>query len=459
MKNILKYILIYFITVIILFTALTLTTKIPKELIIDNLKESAKYYRRKDGIQRKSLAREYESLHYYADSMLLNIMYFADSNRPAESAMEAKYYEKRFYDSNGDFVDAIQKNKEANEQYIRYWHGSLSILRPLMLMLNIEQIYTLTNITFWILFIALIILLLKKYKTLAIVFIIASAMCTLHITPNCIEYIWTVLIMLIVSIISLIIEKKGNKNLYVLYFISGIITCYLDFLSTETLTVLVPVILVILIRYKENRIENWKDVFKFLVTSGALWFVGYSLTWVAKWILASLILKTNALEYVKDNAMNRINWNSEIRITFRTYVEGFMKNITKIYPLNKVLSNKRIIAAFALIAEIVILLKIISIAVLKNKKEKTSKEGYIKFALLLIALIPYLRYSVLLNHSYCHSFFTFRAQLPSLIAISFIIIYSIDKKIRQNIVLKLNKIVKREKNNETNRNEHINSST
>lgn len=458
-KNILKYILIYVIAVIILFTTLTLTTKIPKELIIDNLKESAEYYKGKAGIQRKSLNREYETLHYYADSMLLNIMCFTDSANSAESSMEAKFYKHRFYDSNGDFVDVIEKGKKANEQYIRYWHGSLSILRPLMTVLNIEQIYTFTNITFWILFIALIVLLLKKYKTLAIVFIISSAMCSLHITPKCLEYIWTVLIMLIVSIISLLIEKKGNKSLYVMYFISGIITCYLDFLSTETLTILVPTLLVILVRYKENRLQNWKDVFKFLITSGALWFTGYSLMWVAKWILASLILKINAFEYVKDNAMVRINWNSERIITYKTYLEVIIKNIIKIYPLNKILYNKRLLAVLALIVELIFTFKIISIAILKKKKEKSSKEAYIKLALLLIAIIPYLRYMVLLNHSYYHSFFTFRAQLPSLIAISFIIIYSVDKNIRQNIVLKLNKIVKKEKNNETNRIEHTNSST
>lgn len=458
-KNILKYILIYIITVITLFSALVLTTKIPKELIIDNLKESAEYYKTKNGIQRKSLSREYETLHYYADSMLLNIMYFADSENSAESSMEAKFYKQRFYDSNGDFVDAIEKDKKANEQYIRYWHGSLSVLRPLMLVLNIEQIYTLTNITFWILFIALIVLLLKKYKTLAIVFLISSVMCTLYITPKCIEYIWTVLIMLITSIISLLIEKKGNKNLYVMYFISGIITCYLDFLSTETITVLVPVLLVILVRYKENRIGNWKDVLKILVTSGILWFIAYSLMWVAKWILASMILNINALEYVKDNAMARINWNSEKIITYKTYLETFTKNIIKIYPLNKVTNNRSMLAIFALIIEIIAIFRVASLAIIKRKKEKSSKEGYIKFILLFIAIIPYLRYMILLNHSYFHSFFTFRAQLPSLIALSFIIIYSIDKKIRQSIILKLNKIIKKEKNNGRNRIEHTNPST
>lgn len=458
-KNIIKYLLIYIIAVIILFTTLVLTNKIPQKFIIDNLKESVEYYKTKSGIQRRGLNRESETLHYYADSMLLNIMYFIDTDNATESVMEAKFYKYRFYDSNGDFIDAIEKNKETNSQYIRYWHGSLSVLRPLMTVLNIEQIYIVFNIIFWILFILLLVILLKKYKTLAIVFIISSAMIMLHITPNCIEYIWTVLIMLITSIISLLIEKKGNKKLYAMYFLSGIITCYLDFLSTETLTILVPVLLVILVRYKEERINGLKDVCKFLIISGLLWFAGYSLMWFAKWILASIVLNIDAMEYVKDNAMTRINWNSKREITFNMYLKTLYKNIIKIYPLNKAFDNKNIIAVFALILEIVILLKFISIAVQKIKKDKISKEGYIKVVLLLIATIPYLRYIVLLNHSYYHSFFTFRAQLPSLIAIIFIMIYSIDKKIRQNMFFKLDKILGKEKNNGTNKINNTNSST
>lgn len=458
-KNIIKYLLIYIIAVIILFTTLVLTNKIPQKFIIDNLKESVEYYKTKSGIQRRGLNRESETLHYYADSMLLNIMYFIDTDNATESVMEAKFYKYRFYDSNGDFIDAIEKNKETNSQYIRYWHGSLSVLRPLMTVLNIEQIYIVFNIIFWILFILLLVILLKKYKTLAIVFIISSAMIMLHITPNCIEYIWTVLIMLIISIISLLIEKKGNKKLYAMYFLSGIITCYLDFLSTETLTILLPVLLVILVRYKEERINGLKDVCKFLIISGLLWFAGYSLMWVTKWILASIILNIDAMEYVKDNAMTRINWNSKREITINMYLKTLYKNIIKIYPLNKALDNKKIIAVLALIFEIVILLKIISMAVQKIKKDKISKEGYIKVVLLLIATIPYLRYIVLLNHSYYHSFFTFRAQLPSLIAIIFIMIYSIDKKIRQNMFFKLDKILGKEKNNGTNKINNTNSST
>ncbi len=441
-KNTLKYILIYFIVVVTLFSALVLTTKIPKKTIIGNLEESAKYYDGLSGIQMKSLKYEHLALHYYADSMLLNIMYFTEADNAAQSVMEAKFYKERFYDSNRDFIDTIEEKKEANEQYIRYWHGSLSILRPLMTILNIGEIYTLFNIVFCVLFAILMVILFRKYKLLSLSFLIASAMLTLYVTPNCIEYIWTVLIMLITSIISLLIEKKGNKNLYITYFISGIITCYLDFLCTETLTILVSILLVILVRYKENRVENNKEIIKFLIASGALWFSGYSLMWFTKWILASVILNINAFEYVKDNAMLRINWNSERTLTFDMYIQTLLKNIKNIYPLNKVTKIKSLMAIFALIIEISIVLRFISIAVLKKEKREKSKEGYIKFTLLLIAIIPYIRYLVLLNHSYCHSFFTYRAQLPSLIAIFFIIIYSVDRKVRDNIILKLKRFVK-----------------
>lgn len=328
LKNILKYILIYVITVSILFGALVITSKIPKEWIYNNLKESAEYYRNLPGITRKSTTKENEMLHYYADSMLLNIMYHIDSDHPVTSSMEARFYKKCMYDSNEDFVETMDENREANEQYIRYWHGSLSVLRPLMTVLNIEQIYILNNVVFWALLIALVIILFKKYKALALAFILASIMVKIYIVPNCIEYMWTVAIMLIVSIISFLIEKKGNKNLYILYFITGIITCYFDFLSTETLTILIPVILTLLVRYKENRIAGFKEGFKFVFTSCVLWFLSYSLMWFAKWILASVILKINAFEYVKDNALLRMNLKANKPLGFGMFKASPLLNMT-----------------------------------------------------------------------------------------------------------------------------------
>ena len=53
-----------------------------------------------------------------------------------------------------------------------------------------------------------------------------------------------------------------------------------------------------------------------------------------------------------------------------------------------------------------------------------------KYMLLMIILgvIPYIRYIVLSNHSLRHSFFTFRSQLPTIMCIILIFINCSDKK-------------------------------
>ena len=351
----------------------------------------------------------------------------------------------------------MDKNFESNEQYIRYWHGSLSILRPLTVIFNVNQIYIIMKVIFWILVAILVVILFKKYKTLAIVLMIAGAILSFYMTPTCFEYTWTVLIALIVSIISLLIEKMGNSKLYLMYFITGILTCYFDFLSTETLTILIPVLLTLLVRYKDNRIKNFKEGIKFIVISCSLWFISYALMWLTKWVLASIILKINAFSYVKDNALLRLNLpnaiqnemsdiqnsSNNILQKLKTINESagriktkdiLLQNISKVWPL-RLLTNKNktwIVLTSAFVVTLLIL-TIMKLIVYLKKKDLNYKKDNIKIRglLLLIAIIPYVRYIVMGNHSYYHSFFTYRAQLPSIIAIIFIIIYTIKRDIEK----------------------------
>lgn len=57
----------------------------------------------------------------------------------------------------------------------------------------------------------------------------------------------------------------------------------------------------------------------------------------------------------------------------------------------------------------------------KKKIEEVSK------ILLLIALIPYIRYLVMSNHSYSHYWFTFRAQISSVMALLLAVAVNLDK--------------------------------
>ena len=74
MKNTIKYIIIFLITICVLIALLVLSALIPKNIIINNLNKSSEYLKTVRGINRRTISKDYETIHYYADSILLNII-------------------------------------------------------------------------------------------------------------------------------------------------------------------------------------------------------------------------------------------------------------------------------------------------------------------------------------------------------------------------------------------------
>ena len=344
--------------------------------------------------------------------------------------MEAKYFSpdyNRFLTI--DFKKMIDENKKANTQYMRYWHGSMSIIRPLLIFFNITQIYTINAVILTILAIILLIMLLKtKIKELVIAYIVGLIMCSVIIVPFCLEYFWTFLIMFIVSIIAIILNKK-EKNLNAMFMITGICTCYFDFLTTEIITLLVPIIIILTIRYNQNKMTNFKSGLKFLFISTLFWVLGYVGMWLMKWILASIILKVNALDYVINAMKYRINGTGykHPRNALKSRPDLPLKvitlNINTLFPLdilNRLNLTKILLICIIIIEGIII-------------RKKDIKKLWFSGLLLLIALTPYIRYAILSNHSYIHYFFTFRSQIISIMAIILAIIYSIDKSMFKKV--------------------------
>lgn len=410
MKKILEYLLVFIMTLIILFFGLALTAKIPKTKIEENLKKSASYLEKNSGFKRVQPGREYTYLHLYADSVILNIINCIDTNKPIESIMWANYYETIKMDINNDFIEVVQENKEPNQQYIRYWHGSMLILRPLLVFLSLEQIYKVNYISITVLALILLIIIWKRSKKLAIAYLLSMIMIAFPIVGMCLEYVWTFYIMLISSIIAINIKKE--KNLYKLFLVTGMITCFLDFLTTEIITLFVPLILILGIKKEKNEIINFKDAVKLFFKSCVLWFIGYAGMWISKWILASLILNINAIDYVKDQALLRMNGLQGLNSAKEMYIGAITNNWHTLYPINIVKKTSELWWMLGGLVTFFIL-------IIDWKKIKNNKESLI---MLIIAVMPYLRYLVLANHSYRHSFFTFRSQMISIMALTYFIL-------------------------------------
>ena len=132
--------------------------------------------------------------------------------------------------------------------------------------------------------------------------------------------------------------------------------------------------------------------------------------------MASAILKINAFDYVKDNLMLRINWNGKYDTDSGLIRKAILLNLRTLYPINTL----KIKSVYILIFSVLGLAVILQAINLINKRN-----NWINYLLCIIGIIPYIRFSFLLNHSYNHYFFTFRAQLPTIIALLSIILINI----------------------------------
>lgn len=414
-RIIIKYLIVLIFTILILLLLLIMSVKIiPKEKIEENVIKSANVLDSFVDVKRTSMVNRYGDLHIYADEILLNIIYCMDTNEPLKCILLSRYYENLL---GPNLRKAIEEKSNGNTEYMRYWHGSMLIIRPLLSLFDIEQIYyIMAFIVFMLLIIFLISLILKKCYALIIIFMIGIVFTASWYVPFCLEYVWTYLIMFIVTIIAMHIENKNNANekINMLMFVSGIMTCFFDFLTTEVLTVLIPIICIFYMRcckHKGNDIyREMKNTFKWL----CLWGMGYISMWGVKWLLDAIVLQVNVWDFVKDRAMLRINDGKYGIELLQMINETIKKNFFTLNIVNKV-SHATTIKVISVISAFIILG--IIYLILKKDKETLNKI----FILCFLGTIPYIRYIILPSHSYHHYYFVFRLQLATILSLGLVI--------------------------------------
>ena len=284
-------------------------------------------------------------------------------------------------------------------------------------------------------FAILLFMLLKRSKKLALIYVIAMIVIAFPIVGISVLYSSMFYLMIIASMIAIKIEQKGNDNLYILFFVIGMLTCFFDFLTTELITLYVPILFVLFLRKERDKEFSFKDGITFVVKASIVWAIAYVAMWGAKWLLASIVLKRNAMEYVIDNLKLRINGVEGSISLKRMYSEVISKNFFTLYPLCNMKGRKK---HFRIL--IVLILTFIALIDWKNIKKK-------KYSLLMlmIAIIPYIRFLALVNHSYKHYFFTYRSQIITVIAVSMILVDSLNYDIWFKEIGCKNKKQKKEK--------------
>ena len=385
---------------------LVLAASIPPDLIREKSLESAEYLSGQEifGCVIKDV--EGSRIDKYADAILLNIASHYDPSDPLRSVMLSAYYFTPYQEEKDNFLESVREDKAANRQYLRYWHGSNIIVRPLLTLLSVKQIYVFNGIILVILF-ALYIILCVRYREpvpgagMTVSLILTSV----WFVPLSLEYTWTVQLMLVFSSASLILVRRGKRGAYgILLLIAGMVTNYFDFLTAETLTLLVPLLLILW-----SVPERGRERIGICIDGALSWSAGYVGMWILKWVLASLILGESAMPYVTEHIEERLG--GDLGLNIWQYMTGAVwRNIICLFPVGY--------GAFGAFAAILLLVFAAYRGYVYHVRDLD--RGFILLCV-IIGLIPYIRYLVLHNHSYLHCFFTFRAQAATVLAVIMIL--------------------------------------
>ena len=427
-SSILRHIAVFIITATILILLYLLVALIPRAKIQNNMEESAKYLQKIGAaFPRTTVGINCSRADYYADAVLLNVAYYLDQEHPAESISWARFYSEDAHDWNGMVTDylpvAVEKQPDANQQYLRYWHGSLTIVRPLLISFNLDEIYRILGVVLWTMLGSIIVLLIRKrFVKEAVAFALSMIGVSVWYVPVCLEYLWMFLLMTSTSLIAIILAlKKQYYRMPGIFLSIGMVAAFLDFFTTETITLLIPLMFMFMIWHKQKGgSPDWGVALK----SAALWGIGYVAMWTAKWGFAAIALKTNVMPYVQSSIAEHLGVMDRTPLQL-LWMRSIRRNISNLFTFN-----------YGIIGAILTLLLFFCLVFLPicfnriSLKEKIQKKWVLFY--LMIAAIPFLRFVVIPEHSAVHAWFTYRALAASIMAFILLFYELVDFNFKRN---------------------------
>ncbi len=432
MKNkiFIRYICVFLILIILFATFLTLSSMFSSDKIYNNVKESSSVLleegnRKKIYIPYKDLEMEFDN---FTDALMLNTAYSIDASNPIYSAFVARknyipnvtteIYEdvegelkssskyNGYHNEVGELNDLVNGEKAESFEYARYWHGYLIFLRPLLLIFNITQLRVILTILLIILALTLAFLLFKKTNIIvSIIFLLSLASVEYFYLGFSLQGIFIFLVAVIASIV-LIVRFDKIKNFGLVFFVIGMLTNFLDFLTVPLVTLAVPMCTYFLIFQKQEKDLKLKTEIIEIIKICVLWGIGYGLTWFTKWFLVDILFNKNMISTAIKQVLYRsvgtkeINFAMVLKINIKYIVNELVFSILTVFSF----INFRIL--------------------LCNKTYKLQKNingiELLKRILpyTIVMIMPFVWYFVLQNHSYHHDFFTYRNLLLAILGIN-----------------------------------------
>ncbi len=383
---------------------LILVYMLPTHEMKNNVQRSTAIYDYEDVYPQLMSGYKMSQLDNCTDAyMLLNAIFPGTGNvvKDAMRVNRIEYYDRNPVGSLTDYANDVAK-ENYTDNYQRYWHGYLVILKPLLLLFDVSDIRVINMFVFFGLLLYIMWLMmdggLKQY-------IVPFAFAMLLMNPLAIPLSFqfsTVSYIMLISVIVVLTKKEwNNKQQMLLFMLIGVATAYFDFLTFPLVGLYFPMIFMLM---KE---KSWKSEAGLVVSGSISWIIGYGGMWAGKWLIGSILTGSNMFK----SALSRAG-----------HYTNMVDNGEKVNYLQVIIKNVQVFIKWPIViamAAILIYMASRFIKVWKSGKSviagNVSYIGIVPFV--IIAIAPICWYIVSGTHSYRHYWFTYRQLCVSIFAI------------------------------------------
>lgn len=294
--------------------------------------------------------------------------------------------------------------------YPRYWHGYMTIVKPMLMIFKAEQLRVLN---LYVQFLLIVTALILIYKRLGIYYMYSFALMILFFNPitTALAFqhtnVFCTMLLTVIAILKFNDKLKvGNRYTY-FFLLIGICTAYFDLLTCP----MTPLGIGLVFYFALNR-STVIEIFDKCIA----WSYGYVGMWSSKIILATLLTNHNVI-------MDALG-----ELAIRTsHHDGHGVDGESISILSTWYVNLRSFTEGPARPLLILLLIFICYSLIKFKNQLLIDKTNFKSLGFIIAM-PFMWYAASCNHSYVHNHFAYRELTVAFIGFLALIIETLPQK-------------------------------
>ncbi|MBR5407063.1 MAG: hypothetical protein IKX95_00715 [Lachnospiraceae bacterium] len=229
-------------------------------------------------------------LDVFTDGAMLNTASHTNDEGPLRRAIACHQYSYKDRSPAQAFIDfysGIEPDGEVT--YVRYWHGFLVVLKPLLLFFGYSDIRILNHMgQLLIVFLTLYALVKKGLSRYVPAVLMTYFFLTPIVLPMAMQYsacFYTGFGSL--ACILLFYDRiKDDDRLFLLFMLTGILTSYTDLLTYPVFTLGLPLLGLLILMGNDGSDTTFAGAFIKFMFCGISWFLGYALMWIGKVLIS-----------------------------------------------------------------------------------------------------------------------------------------------------------------------------